>query len=372
MGPDEETAIVDALYRGACDEGELGRAAGLLAEAFDCPAILLGDVDEISPGKNCLVGAGLMDAEQLRRCGRYAHLDPAPHAFLRLRPGSASTTHRVLDERVWRHGEFYQEFLRPLGIDHAVASPLHADGHRFSIIAVHQVQGRRVLGDDDAARLQRLTPHLARVMHLRRAFVQLAGQRSSMMSIVDRSATGLAGQGRDGAVLFVNGMMRALAAQRDGLSLDRRGLLVLADREASRQTARWHADVLAGGAGGYVRVPRPSRRQPYILSLSRLPMHDEGPSLGGVLFAVVDPARRRVPTEPRIAAVLGLPPGPARVVRALVSGEDLKVYADRAGLSLSTVRSHLKAAFHRTGTHSQSDLVRLTLATLDGLIGEPM
>jgi DNA-binding CsgD family transcriptional regulator len=62
-----------------------------------------------------------------------------------------------------------------------------------------------------------------------------------------------------------------------------------------------------------------------------------------------------------------LPLGSATMLAALAAGEDLKDYAERAGISMNTVRFHLKTAYARTGIRRQSELVRLVTAALRDL-----
>jgi DNA-binding CsgD family transcriptional regulator len=60
--------------------------------------------------------------------------------------------------------------------------------------------------------------------------------------------------------------------------------------------------------------------------------------------------------------VFALTPAEARTALALFEGDRLQDVADRLGLSLATVRTHVQRAFDKTGTHRQADLVRLLLA----------
>jgi DNA-binding CsgD family transcriptional regulator len=71
--------------------------------------------------------------------------------------------------------------------------------------------------------------------------------------------------------------------------------------------------------------------------------------------------------EIRIAQLLHIPRGAAKVVQAILAGQGLKDYADRAGISMNTVRFHLKNAFAGTDTHSQAELVRVALSALNAL-----
>ena len=49
LDADAEAKIIDAIYRGACDSVELSRAIALIAEYFESPGVLLGELDQAQP-----------------------------------------------------------------------------------------------------------------------------------------------------------------------------------------------------------------------------------------------------------------------------------------------------------------------------------
>ena len=369
LDADAEAKIIDAIYRGACDSVELSRAIALIAEYFESPGVLLGELDQAQPERQFAIGARTIDQEYFARYAEHAELDPAPRAFAALAVGTASITDRMFSESFLRRNVFLNEFLVPRGVNGALACPLLSESGRFALIAVQQGVNRRSYDDDDIARVERLAPHMMRALQLRRLFLQSEQRSKVLESIVDRNKTGMVGLRGDGPALFVNRAARAVAAARDGLGLDRQGRLVAADRAAATRLVALQADVAGGGAGGLVRIPRPSGRLPYVVLVSPLPSGDDlfPNSRGGVLFAIHDPARRPMATEIRIAQLLHIPRGAARVVQAILAGQDLKDYADRAGISMNTVRFHLKNAFAGTDTHSQAELVRVALSALNAL-----
>jgi DNA-binding CsgD family transcriptional regulator len=364
-----EAKIIDAIYRGACDSVELIRAIALIAEYFESPGVLLGELDQAQPERQFAIGARTIDQEYFARYAEHAELDPAPRAFAALAVGTASITDRIFSESFLRRNVFLNEFLVPRGVNGALACPLLSESGRFALIAVQQGVNRRSYDDDDIARVERLAPHLTRALQIRRLFLQSEARGKALESVIDRNETGMVGLCGNGPALFVNRAARAVAATRDGLGLDRQGRLVAADRAAATRLVALQADVTRGGAGGLVRIPRPSGHTPYIVLVSPLPSgNDLFPnSRGGVLFAIHNPARRPMADEIRIAQLLHIPRGAARVVQAILEGIDLKDYADRAGISMNTVRFHLKNAFAGTDTHSQAELVRVALSALNAL-----
>ena len=196
------------------------------------------------------------------------------------------------------------------------------------MVGIHHGNKRDPFGHDDVARLQRLTPHLARALQIRRLFLQSELRGQALEAIVNRNKTGMVGRSGDGAALFVNDAARAIAGARDGIGLKSHGRLVAADRAAAKRLAVLDAIVANGGAGGLVRFRRPSGRPPYVVLVSPLPSA-EGRVRGGILFTIHDPTRRVTSAAQRIAQLLHVPIGAAKLVAALLDGTELKDYSDQ-------------------------------------------
>ncbi len=365
MRDEAETRIVDTFYRGVLDDTALQQAVGLVANHFDSPSACLGEAD-IAHG-TWMMGSGPVDGARLKQYARISAIDPAPRAFSAIRVCTASTSDRLYSERERTRSAFVNEYMRPAGLDHSMGSPLYLDARRFALIGVHQASRRRRFDDDDIASLERLSPHVARTLQLRRSFLDLRRKEKTFEAFVEDRDTGLIGCSGNGT-LFVNRAARAMAATCDGFKLDRNGRPVIHDSTASARVARLEGDVLSGGHGGIARVPRPSGAEVYVILVSRLPGGDG--TIGeeiGVLYSIYDPGRRKRSTDAMVGDVLGIPRGPAKVVAALLEGHDLQSYAEAAGITVNTVRCHLKSAFALTSTHSQSELVRSALSALGSL-----
>jgi DNA-binding CsgD family transcriptional regulator len=65
-----------------------------------------------------------------------------------------------------------------------------------------------------------------------------------------------------------------------------------------------------------------------------------------------------MPTD-AIALVYGLTPAEARIFEMVAAGDTRTEIADRLGLAVSTVKSHLLHVFEKTGSKRQADLVKL-------------
>jgi len=366
---DLEHKIIEAGYRGACEPAEFARALELIAQHFDSRGVVLAEFDQVAPEAGLTLGTRTVDHFFFANYAPYATLDPAPRAFAAMSIGSVSTTHHMFSEQFLRRNIFLNEFLRPQGVEATLGGPLLAAGSRFALISVLQATNRRSFGDDDIVGLERLTPHLTRALQIRRIFLQSQLRGQALESVVSRSAAGIIALSSDGPPLFVNEAARAMAAARDGLSIDREGRLVALDRATAKRLTMLELDVRNGGAGGAVRIERPSGRSPYLVLVSPLPTTEDIllRTRRGILIAIHDPSRRIASTAQRIAHLMHIPPGAAKLVTAILEGIDLKDYADRESISMNTVKFHLKTAFDRTGARSQADLVRRALLALNDL-----
>ena len=365
---DVENKIIDAIYRGACDHEELKRAVELIAQYFNSTGAVLGELDQAAPEAQFTLGVQAVDQTFFSDYASYAEFDPAPRAFAALATGTVSTTDRLFSAGFLRGNIFLNEFLRPRGVDASLGGPLLSAAGKFAMLSVFQVANQNRFEDDNIARLERLMPHLTRALQIRRLFLQSELRGQALEATINRNRTGLIGVSGDGPVLFVNDAARAIAAEGDGIGLDRHGRILVSDKAVARRLLALEADIVHGGAGEVVRVARPSGRASYVVLVSPLPPRENLPrARSGILFAIHDPSRRVVSTVHRIAHLMHMPLGAAKVVAAIFEGIELKDYADREGISMNTVKFHLKTAFNRTGSRSQADLVRRALLALNDL-----
>lgn len=372
MADDRETKFLDALYLGAKDGGTFDRAIGLLAEQFDCASATVVDFDAVAPEISLACVAGF-DPEMLRLYQeQFASIDPAPSAFASsCASGKATSTNRVFSQNELKNGVFANEWLRPAGYEETMAGMLAAREGRFAMIGLQRTPKREAFNDADFARLESLLPHLARALELRRAFLGLERKAGILSEACNRLAAGVVVLDEGGRTIFVNDAARRISARNDGVALDRQGQLFALDRVANQRLAETQRDLAAGGAGGVVRAPRRNGSPPYILIAGSLFLGDgiERKSRPrGTIFVIHDPLDKTPVAPDIIGAMFGLPRGAAGVVAALAAGDDLKAYAERVGISMNTVHFHLKTAFLRTGTHSQTQLMRLAVTTLRDLL----
>jgi DNA-binding CsgD family transcriptional regulator len=76
---------------------------------------------------------------------------------------------------------------------------------------------------------------------------------------------------------------------------------------------------------------------------------------------VTDPERGPAGVEDILRRLYALTPSEARVIERLLRGRSLDEIGAELGTSVHTTRTHLKRVFAKTGTGSQSELMRVIL-----------
>jgi len=304
---------------------------------------------------------------------QFAAIDPAPLLFSRLATGSASATDRLFTPEERDNLPFFNEFYRPIGLTETLAGNLFSDrAARFSLIGLQRGNDRPQFDDDDIVRLERLMPHISRALQLRRAFVRVEAKSLALQAAIDRLPAGLALLDAAGGAVFINATMEALVKRADGISLDRSGRPRLANLAARRRFDALFDNVSKGGTGGALSVPRISGGRDYSLLVAPAPaslaeMRWDKPGAAGALVLVHDPdSRSRAPIDV-LEQALHLPKGAAKLVAALAADDDLKSFAEREGITIHTVRFHLRTALARTGSRNQAELVRIAVRLLRDL-----
>jgi DNA-binding CsgD family transcriptional regulator len=121
---------------------------------------------------------------------------------------------------------------------------------------------------------------------------------------------------------------------------------------------------VAGGLhpGGTIKIARNGQRP---LQVVVAPLHSQSVrperAVPAVAIFITGLDVKSPMDAPVFAEFYGLTPAEARLTNLLAGGASLKDASDQLGVRLSTVRSHLKSIFSKTGVTRQSELVRLFL-----------
>jgi DNA-binding CsgD family transcriptional regulator len=155
--------------------------------------------------------------------------------------------------------------------------------------------------------------------------------------------------------------------------LGRRLLATTTNQTADLQRAIRRVSGMSTGTGASeprssaaVRIGRDNGRSPYHVVVVPLPRRCQPRDAAGavaVLF-ITDPDRGQAPADLLCGDLYGLTAAEVRLVSALLEHSGLTAAAKALGVSRNTAHSQLASVFQKTGTRSQSELLRLILGSI--------
>ena len=301
---------------------------------------------------------------------RYAPLNPwLRKEELYRRPGAIVTGREVVNHGELVKTEFYNGWLKPQELFHRVSGVVARENHRLTYFEVLRPQGLKVFGRHEVALFGRLVPHLQQALQIQGVMGSLRVERDAMVDTLDRLPFGVFVVDRGCKPLRANSYAKELLAAADGLTLGRNGLCAgsHSESESLRELVASAAAMAVGGViepDGVLTLSRPSGRRPFQVLVAFLPdthgfLDDEAPV---AVLLVSDPERRVDANEDRLCRLYRLTQAEARLAGLMAQGKRLDGMAETTGVSVHTVRTHLKRIFTKTGTSSQAELVHLLLA----------
>ena len=357
-------SLIRGVYAAAADESQWSVALESLADEYG------GGV----AGFNYRVGEGDI------RSVRFARVDPditqdmlsyyaTRNPWTRLtqplfRTGRIIALDALLPSSELRRTEYYDGVLRRVGVQHCFGACLFRDGDTVvTFTAVRPAAG----GPYQPAELRRvraMLPHLQRAVQINTRLSRLQRTHVSLAEGLEQLHHGVVVVDRRGHVRFANRKARAIVAERDGLTISVDGLTASAreDRLTLRSLLSDAVRTSAGeglGSGGAMIAARPSLKRPFHLVVAPLSLAPETTSPGLATVLISDPEAPAGTIPEAAKRLYGFSPTEARVVQALVATGSVDRSADELCISRETARWHLKRIYRKTGTDSQSSLVRL-------------
>lgn len=164
-----------------------------------------------------------------------------------------------------------------------------------------------------------------------------------------------------GRILNANRVAQQILERCDGLSVSGGRLLAAYGHDHTALGRSIAAASAAVPTNGALACGRPSGRRPLSVVVKALRRHAHPDRPGFAAVFITDPEQEVSAEAQDFAGLYGLTPAEARLASRLVRGMSPAQAAGALGLTVNTVRTHLKRIFSKTETRRQSDLVRLLL-----------
>lgn len=217
--------------------------------------------------------------------------------------------------------------------------------------------------------LKLLEPHVTAAFRMNRRL----GLAAAAWDLLDRITSGAVVLDAEGRVLAVNSAAEEMSALRDGLEIGANGLrAALAAETRALQIAFDAARTVAGlaeltpealqRAPLPIRVSRPSGRAPFVVSFAPSPtpgLFSIGAETPVVIALIADLASESLLDPAALTSVFGFSEAEARVASLLSTNCSVEQIAERLGVSINTVRFHLRGCFRKSGAKTQAELVAM-------------
>ena len=273
---------------------------------------------------------------------------------------------KIVDEGAMRRSPFYAEFLARMDMRYFVSGIVHKTADEFAAVCVHRSAKMGHIQRDGIATLRALVPHVRQAFDVARRLRRSGDARDQLERTLDWLADGVALIRADGAVVYANDSLQAMARRNDGVHLRKHGL-ELADPAGQQKFAAALTAVLRLKIGELRHAPvadfiaaRSSRGQPYLVSVRPLmagPASARASPHAVAIVVVRDPLARNPAATDTLRELFGLTEAEAVLAQALQSGMTLSAYARRRALSLNTVYTHLRRLREKTGCSRMPELI---------------
>lgn len=352
--------ILEDLYAGTLDEAAWRRAILAIANSVRASGAILFAWEPQS-GAILRLENFRLDPQRLAEYQKHWILEDIRGKYLAPVPTCIPVTERMLPmDPGWRRTSFLNEFLIPTDMPYFMPAWLHKSPGRLVTLSFVASRARGAFGREDVEAYRRVVPHVSRALEIRDRLERAQIRADALALHLNTLHFGTALLDAAGRVIEANALVEALLRTDCGIRFAADRTLRLLGPAGSK-LAQW---MLTGvppvnAADGLLHVPRPKSLP---LSVMVMPVPREGVSWTGRdprwLVLIFDPECRIEASTDLIARDLGISNREAAVAAQLVKGCKLEEVAQRLSVSPHTVRCQLKSIFAKTGTHSQSDLIR--------------
>lgn len=282
------------------------------------------------------------------------------------RIGDVCTMTMLAGEREPLHSDFYVKWVKPLGFRDVMGVLVLKSGRRVAWFSTVRSEIQAYYGAKDLELMSRVSPHICRAFLISDALELQTVAIARLEETVDALSTGIILTEDQGRIAYLNEAAERILKTGHALKA-LNGRLTAAQPRARAPLARALAECLAGKApattgrhaiaipaedgGGLIASVLPLEWQAGRNPLAALP--------GAAAVIVQDPGETAPMPAEALAELYGLTLAESRVLEHVGQGETPQEAAERLGISLTTVKTHLQRIFAKTETTRQADLVRL-------------
>jgi DNA-binding CsgD family transcriptional regulator len=365
---DQLLATIEAVHAAALDAEVWPQALSAVTQLVGGVGTTLEVFHKPSQRHSMFYAVGLPTTLERDYLEHWAPISPRVIHGQRWRTGHVGWDYQFLDEAAMDRDPFYEEFLpRTTDFRYFVAGALVNSADEFAVLAVQRTRHQGHVGAAEITLMRQLVPHVQQALDVAMRLKSMGEAHHSLERALDWFADGVVLVGADGAVVYANEAVQAIARCDDGIRI-RRGMI---DFTAADARARLEAAI---GAVRRLRsgdprmsvitdfpVRKPSGAPPYLISVR--PLLDKGREGRGqaraaAIIFIRDSVGRNAAATALLREVFGFTDSEASLAQALQGGVSLGDYARIRAVSLNTIYTHLRRIKEKTGCKRMAELIR--------------
>lgn len=286
---------------------------------------------------------------------QYAALSPTGTAVLLADIEQPVGVFDLIDEDEFRETRFFREWCAPQGYLDMLAALIAKRPSEISAIAATRLDTQPRFGPADREFMSLIAPHVRRAVMIAGVLENRAHELSDLVATMDTLTAAVVISDASGRVTRTNRAADAMLAAGDGAGISEGRLKI--HNEAAREALKAALTQDSGEPQSCI-IPIAGGSKLYAVVVKL----DGGTGRRAIFL------KREEPDIPAIgkhlSAVFGLSPREVSVVVPLLQGRSPAEIAGMLGISMPTARTHLQRLFKKTGTQSQTDLVRVVLQSM--------
>src|SRR5262245_48021690 len=271
---------------------------------------------------------------------------------------------------------FYKEWIRPQQLRDFVSTVLEKTATGAAMFGVYRHERHGQADAEMRRRMRLIIPHIRRAALISRVIDFRRAETATLVDLLDGIRAGMFLVDAGGRIVHANARGHALLAEGSLLCAER-GKLTANDAEAERALREVFAMADGGDAAVGVKgvaVPLTARNGDryvaHVLPLTSGTRRRAGASYAAAAAVFVQKAPLDIPSpHEAISKHYKLSPTELRVLFAIVQVGGVAEAAEALGIANSTVKTHLRGLFAKTGTGSQASLVKLVASYVSPLVG---
>lgn len=299
---------------------------------------------------------------------KYAGLNPFFPALAFVEVGRAVAAEDLISHDEFRQTRFFKEWVEPQGLIDVIGVNLERTATSTAFFSIRRSKEDGIVDVAARQRCALIAPHIRRAVSIGKVVQNAKSAHGMLRAALEQVPAAVVFVAANGKIVFANQAAEDMLKSKQIL-ITRRGVVGVVNQAADKHlraalAAAARGDAALGLKGIDIPLTDAEGRHYLANVLSIVSEARRTPDAGEAVAALFIRGTTFATRTPLETAALhyGLTPSELRVLAAVLEAGTISDIADRLGVSKSTVKTHLNHLMAKTGTHRQTDLIRLMLS----------